>query len=159
MQHYDVAGWQPLMLVALLGAIVILAGIVLTGVQLVVSIRTRDQRRDLTGDPWDGRTLEWSTPSPPPAWNYSVLPSVNGLDAYWEAKKSPKSRRQNGPDPETISVPRNSPIGFVLAFFCRHDRLCIDLAYLVDGYCRIDRGSHNHSCPRLARFGRGRVHR
>jgi cytochrome o ubiquinol oxidase subunit 1 len=117
MQHYDVAGWQPLMLVALLGAIVILAGIVLTGVQLVVSIRTRDQRRDLTGDPWDGRTLEWSTPSPPPAWNYSVLPSVNGLDAYWEAKKSPKSRLQNGPDPETISIPRNSPIGFVLAFF------------------------------------------
>ncbi|UXN62290.1 cytochrome o ubiquinol oxidase subunit I [Phyllobacterium zundukense] len=117
MQHYDVAGWQPLMLVALLGAIVILAGIVLTIVQLFISIRTRDQRRDLTGDPWDGRTLEWSTPSPPPAWNYSVLPSVNGLDAYWEAKKSPKSHRQDGPDPETITVPRNSPIGFVLAFF------------------------------------------
>lgn len=117
MQHYDVAGWQPLMLVALLGAIVILAGIVLTGVQLVVSIRTRDQRRDLTGDPWNGRTLEWSTPSPPPAWNYSVLPAVDGLDAYWEAKKSRKSQRQNGPDPGTISVPRNSPLGFVLAFF------------------------------------------
>ena len=117
MQHYDVAGWQPLMLVALVGAIVILAGIVLTCVQLVVSIRTLEQRRDHTGDPWDGRTLEWSTPSPPPAWNYSVLPSVDGLDRFWEAKKSPKSRRQDGPYPETIAVPRNSPIGFVLAFF------------------------------------------
>jgi cytochrome o ubiquinol oxidase subunit I len=117
MQHYDVAGWQPLMLVALLGAIVILAGIVLTGIQLVVSIRTRDQRRDLTGDPWDGRTLEWSTPSPPPAWNFSILPSVSGLDAFWEAKANSESSVQNGPGLKSVAVPKNSPIGFVLAFF------------------------------------------
>ena len=159
MQHYDVAGWQPLMLVALLGAIVILAGIVLTGVQLVVSIRTRDQRRDHTGDPWDGRTLEWSTPSPPPAWNYSVLPSVDGLDPLLGSKEKsqiPPSRwSRSGNNRSSTQQPHRVRTGIL----CRHGRLCPDLAYLVDGYRRIDRGSHDHSCPRLARFGRGRVHR
>ena len=81
MQHYDDPTWQPLMLVALAGAVLIMVGIVLTVVQLVVSIRTRDSRRDLTGDPWNGRTLEWSTSSPPPAWNFAVLPTVEGTDA------------------------------------------------------------------------------
>ena len=66
MQHYDNVEWQPLMLVAAAGALVILAGILLMVLQLVVSIRTRDRRRDVTGDPWNGRTLEWSIPSPAP---------------------------------------------------------------------------------------------
>src|SRR5690242_12746887 len=64
MQHYPDVHWQPLMLVALSGAVLILFGIGLTVAQLVVSIRTRKGRRDLTGDPWNGRTLEWSTSSP-----------------------------------------------------------------------------------------------
>src|ERR1700730_7053553 len=69
MQHYSNMHWQPLMLVALAGAILILLGIALTGVQLAVSIRRRELNRDVTGDPWNARTLEWSTPSPPPAGN------------------------------------------------------------------------------------------
>ncbi|HVM95742.1 MAG TPA: cbb3-type cytochrome c oxidase subunit I, partial [Candidatus Acidoferrales bacterium] len=72
MQHYDDLSWQPWLIVAAIGALIILAGVVCQIVQLVVSIRTREQRRDLTGDPWNGRTLEWSTASPPPAWNYAV---------------------------------------------------------------------------------------
>ncbi|MGR9193505.1 cytochrome o ubiquinol oxidase subunit I [Rhizobium leguminosarum] len=118
MQHYADPGWQPLMLVALAGAVLILFGIVLTVVQLVVSIRTREQRRDLTGDPWGGRTLEWSIPSPPPAWNFAVLPTVNGTDAYWAMK-------QKGIQPlvadanayQAIEVPRSNPTGVFLAFF------------------------------------------
>jgi cytochrome o ubiquinol oxidase subunit 1 len=118
MQHYADPGWQPLMLVALAGAVLILVGIVLTVVQLVVSIRTRERRRDLTGDPWGGRTLEWSIPSPPPAWNFAVLPTVNGIDAYWAMK-------QNGIQPlvvdadgyDAIEVPRSNPTGVFLAFF------------------------------------------
>ena len=56
----------------------ILVGIVLQIAQLVVSIRQREELRDLTGDPWNGRSLEWSTPSPPPAFNFAVLPHVEG---------------------------------------------------------------------------------
>jgi cytochrome o ubiquinol oxidase subunit 1 len=115
MQHYSDLSWQPYLIVAEAGALVILIGILATVAQLVVSIRTRDQRRDLTGDPWDGRTLEWSTASPPPEYNFAVLPQVDSLDAFW-------SMKQRGPRlPEEhyqpIEMPRRSPNGFVTAFF------------------------------------------
>ncbi len=115
MQHYADLRWQPYLIVAEVGAIVIFGGIVATIAQLVVSIRTREARRDLTGDPWDGRTLEWSTSSPPPAYNFAVLPNVDSLDAFWAMK-------QRGPTAapeqyEPIEVPRNSANGFVTAFF------------------------------------------
>src|SRR6204780_4115181 len=86
MQHYADLSWQPYLIVAELGAVVIFGGIVATIAQLVVSIRTRDRRRDLTGDPWNGRTLEWSTASPPPVYNFAVLPRVDSLDAFWVMK-------------------------------------------------------------------------
>jgi cytochrome o ubiquinol oxidase subunit I len=117
MQHYGDLGWRPLMLVALAGAIVILAGIVLTVVQLWVSIRTRDRRRDETGDPWGGRTLEWSTASPPPSWNFATLPNVDGEDAYWAMKRRARTEGGVQQRPEAIMMPRNSPIGVVIAFF------------------------------------------
>jgi cytochrome o ubiquinol oxidase subunit 1 len=119
MQHYSNMHWQPLMLVALAGALLILLGIVLTGVQLAVSIRRRELNRDVTGDPWNGRTLEWSTPSPPPAWNFSQLPPVGRADAFWAMKQ----QRGTAPDRngqrtyEAIHIPRNNPTGFFLAFF------------------------------------------
>jgi cytochrome o ubiquinol oxidase subunit I len=115
MQHYADLSWQPYLIVAEVGALVILCGIVATVAQLVVSIRSREQRRDRTGDPWDGRTLEWSSTSPPPAYNFAVLPQVQSLDAFWAMK-------QRGPTVpadhyESIEVPSNSPNGFVTAFF------------------------------------------
>ena len=119
MQHYPEMGWQPLMLVALAGAVLILFGIALTVVQLVVSIRTRDQRRDLTGDPWNGRTLEWSIPSPPPPWNFGLLPQVEGTDVYWAMKQVSSGTRPNaaGDAYQPIHMPRNNPTGFFVAFF------------------------------------------
>jgi cytochrome o ubiquinol oxidase subunit 1 len=107
--------WQPLLLVAEAGAIVIFVGVLCQIAQLYVSIRTRESRRDLTGDPWNGRTLEWATSSPPPAYNYAVLPRVETIDAFWEMK-------QRGVSPvekvyESIHMPRNSPAGFIIAFF------------------------------------------
>jgi cytochrome o ubiquinol oxidase subunit 1 len=120
MQHYDVVSWQPWLLLAAGGAVIILAGIACQAVQLVVSIRAREQLRDVTGDPWNGRTLEWSTPSPPPAWNYAVLPQVGEIDAYWQAKQSPRGREARpaqAREYEAIDMPRNSPTGFITAFF------------------------------------------
>ena len=117
MQHYDNPEWQPLMLVAALGALVILVGILLMILQLIVSIRTRDQRRDLTGDPWNGRTLEWSMPSPAPAYNFAKLPEVESTDAFWEMKKHGETLEDELPQFAEIHMPRNSANGFVNAFF------------------------------------------
>ena len=115
MQHYDVAEWRPWLLVAAGGAVLIGVGVVLLIVQLVVSIRRRESLRDTTGDPWNGRTLEWATASPPPIYNFAELPEVSGDDAYWTTKKSARE----GPPPRygPIEVPRNTATGIVCAFF------------------------------------------
>jgi cytochrome o ubiquinol oxidase subunit I len=118
LQHYDVAAWHPWLLVAGVGALVILAGIVLQIMQLVVSIRDREQLRDVTGDPWNGRSLEWAVASPPPAFNFAVLPQIEGADAYWDVKqRALQGELDNEPAYEEIELPRNSPTGFICAFF------------------------------------------
>jgi cytochrome o ubiquinol oxidase subunit I len=121
MQHYADTSWQPLMLLAFAGAMVILAGMILTIVQLVYSIKTRDRRRDLSGDPWNGRTLEWSTSSPPPPYNFALLPQVEGIDAFWSVKHSGEARAAGdgggGVKYEPIVIPKGSPLGFATAFF------------------------------------------
>ncbi len=120
LQHYDVLAWRPWLLVAAAGVAIIFAGVVCQIVQLVVSIRAREELRDVTGDPWNGRTLEWSTASPPPAWNFAVLPQVSDIDAWWNAKKAMQAKQAvaaPAPAYRPIEVPKNSPIGFVNAFF------------------------------------------
>ena len=119
MQHYDRPEWYPWTLVAMAGALLILGGIILQVIQLFVSIRTRNQRREPTGDPWDGRTLEWSTPSPPPVFNFAVYPDVSGADPYWGMKQKARESMTLGDEPKytAIEIPRNTPTGFVAAFF------------------------------------------
>jgi cytochrome o ubiquinol oxidase subunit 1 len=116
MQHYADTSWQPLMVWAFAGAVVIFIGILLTIAQLVVSIRTRELRRDLTGDPYNGRTLEWSISSPPPAWNFAVLPSVSGPDAFWNAKRHRSTESAKSPF-RPLELPKPTPLGFFVAFF------------------------------------------
>jgi len=114
MQHYADLSWQPYMIVAELGAVVILCGIAATIAQLWISIRTRDSRRDLTGDPWNGRTLEWSTSSPPPAYNFARLPVVDSIDAFWVMKQ--RAGAEPADPAPAIEMPRNSANGFLTAF-------------------------------------------
>jgi cytochrome o ubiquinol oxidase subunit 1 len=119
MQHYDVAAWRPWLLIAAGGAAIILIGIILQIAQFVVSIRRREELRDETGDPWNRRSLEWATPSPPPAFNFAVLPNITGEEAYWGMKQRAlqQARLSEEPAYAEIEMPRNSPTGFICAFF------------------------------------------
>src|SRR5882757_603419 len=119
MQHYDRPEWYPWTLISMAGALLILCGIILQIVQLFVSIRTRERRREPTGDPWDARTLEWATPSPPPVFNFAVYPDVTGEEPYWGMKQAARDSMQLMAEPkyEAIEIPRNTPTGFVTAFF------------------------------------------
>jgi cytochrome o ubiquinol oxidase subunit 1 len=113
LERYDSPAWQPYLIVAELGAVAIMLGIVFQIVQLAVSIRDRAALCDTTGDPWDGRTLEWATTSPPAPYNFAVIPQVSGIDAFWTMKKAGTA----GLKParfHDIVMPDNSAAGFVL---------------------------------------------
>ena len=115
LNHYDNPAWTPYLQVALVGAVFILAGIGFLIAQIIVSIRDRKQNLDLTGDPWNGRTLEWSTSSPPPFYNFAVVPRADQLDAFHEAKKRglpPPPRKY-----EPIHMPRSSGVPFIVNVF------------------------------------------
>jgi cytochrome o ubiquinol oxidase subunit 1 len=116
MNTYDPSlGWQGLFIVAALGVALIGLGIAFQVLQLIVSIRQRGQNRDLTGDPWNGRTLEWSTASPAPVYNFALLPEVTGRDAFWAAKKS-RAKTEELPY-EDIHLPRSTGMGIFIAAF------------------------------------------
>ena len=116
MQHYDNPAWQPYFVVAFIGAAIILAGIGFTVLQIAVSIRNRDSNRDLTGDPWGGRTLEWSTSSPAPFYNFAVLPEVSELDQFWADKEHKRAYPRHAHYAD-IHMPRNTGVGVVMGGF------------------------------------------
>jgi cytochrome o ubiquinol oxidase subunit 1 len=101
--------------IAAFGAVLIACGIAAMLVQFAVSIRRRNDPalRDLTGDPWNGRTLEWATSSPPPAYNFAFTPVIHGLDA-WAEMKAAGAARPDAP-PRAIHMPRPTGAGVVLA--------------------------------------------
>ncbi len=119
LQHVNVVEWAPWLYAALAGVFVMALGVLAQITQLVVSIRNREALRDHTGDPWNGRSLEWSMASPPPVFNFAVLPDVTGEESYWGIKQAAIESQRLGPEPkyEAIEMPRNSPTGFVVAFF------------------------------------------
>lgn len=118
MDHYDVTGWQPLFIVAGIGALIIALGIGLQLLQLAVSIWQRKKNIDRTGDPWNGRTLEWSVPSPAPFYNFAVIPTVSTRDPFWELKQARKAGHLQKPPVYTdVVLPKNSGLGIIIAGF------------------------------------------
>lgn len=119
LQHINFEEWRPWLYVSVAGIVILVIGVICQVVQLVVSIRNRDRLRDTTGDPWDGRSLEWATPSPPPFFNFAVMPNVEGEEAYWGIKQKAIETQQLSPEPQyhPIEMPINSPVGIYTAFF------------------------------------------
>jgi cytochrome o ubiquinol oxidase subunit I len=116
--HYANLDFQPYLITAAIGAGLILIGILAMLIQLYVSIKNRHALRDKTGDPWNGRTLEWSVSSPAPFYNFAVLPTVTGLDQLWIEKEENNGRRKIGPQAyQAIHMPKNTPAGFIIAMF------------------------------------------
>ena len=116
MNHYAEPAWQPWLIVALVGALVIACGIGALFVQLYVSVRDRAENRDVTGDPWDARSLEWSTASPAPFYNFAHVPRITSLEQHWDDKQ----RKRAGLRPqkyEDIHMPRNTSAGVVISAF------------------------------------------
>ncbi|TLX61082.1 cytochrome o ubiquinol oxidase subunit I [Stutzerimonas nosocomialis] len=116
LSSFDVPEWRPFLMLELVGVALILIGVCAQAAQLVVSYRNRETLRDVTGDPWNGRTLEWSTSSPPPFYNFAEQPEVDDLDAYWGMKERGVSTAIRS-DYKKIHMPRNTSAGLVLAGF------------------------------------------
>jgi cytochrome o ubiquinol oxidase subunit 1 len=116
LSHFDDPSLQIWFQIAAFGAALIFLGISCFIVQIIVSIRRRAQLRDVTGDPWDGRTLEWSTSSPPPAYNFAFTPIVHDNDAWTDMKNNRYARPLEGFIP--IHMPKNTGAGFVIAMLC-----------------------------------------
>ena len=110
--HFDDPSLQIWFVIAAFGAVLILFGILSMIVQFVVSIRNREALRDLTGDPWNGRTLEWSTASPPPDYNFAFTPVIHDLDAWSDMKKRGYARPLQGY--RAIHMPKNTATGVIL---------------------------------------------
>ena len=120
LNHYDAStGWHPLLVIAAVGTAIIALGILLTVVDLVTSIINRNKNLDTTGDPWDGRTLEWSTSSPPPMYNFAFTPHVHDTDPFWDEKQEIAKSREKPQKRkyEDIHMPRNTGVGFIAAGF------------------------------------------
>ncbi len=135
LNHYDLStSWHPLLLVAALGTGIIALGVVFQVLQVIVSIKNRHQNQDTSGDAWNGRTLEWSIPSPPPFYNFAKTPIVTARDQFWEDKyqhlnnslnidhesfdhKNATLNNNTTIQYEDIHMPKNTASGIVIAGF------------------------------------------
>lgn len=114
LDHYDAStGWQPFYVMMLIGGIIIMIGVALQVAQILASVIEKRRLRDTTGDPWDGRTLEWATASPPSFYNFTVIPKVTTRDAFFEMKQNGVPKRSY----EDIHIPKNTASGIYISIF------------------------------------------
>jgi cytochrome o ubiquinol oxidase subunit 1 len=114
LDHYEAStGWQPLFVLMLIGGCIIVLGTILQIVQIFASIIQRHKLYDPTGDPWDGRSLEFATVSPPPFYNFTVIPKVKSFDTFWETKHHEPAK----PAYEDIMIPKNTAAGIYISIF------------------------------------------
>ena len=107
----------PFLAVAAFGTALVAVGVLCQFVQFYVSIRDREQNQDVTGDPWDGRTLEWATSSPPPFYNFAIIPKGDELDAFWYQKERGEHDINKEVEYERIHMPKNTPTGMYVSFW------------------------------------------
>ena len=120
LNHYDNPAWHPWMIIAWVGAVLVAIGIAHQLLQLYVSVRDRNlpENRDLTGDPWGGRTLEWSMSSPPPSYNFAIIPHVSELDEFAHLKETGRETVDVANTKYTdIHMPSNTSAGVFIGFF------------------------------------------
>lgn len=110
---YDNLEWQPYMIMAAIGTVIIGFGVLSQVMQIVVSFKKRHELKDATGDAWDGRTLEWAIASPPPEYNFAVIPVVGDIDAFWEMKENGTAYKHY-PVYADIHMPKKSPLGVII---------------------------------------------
>lgn len=118
LDHYDPSlGWQGLFMVAGFGFIIICIGAAFQVLQIIISIK--DRKKNIAGnDPWNAHTLEWATASPPPSYNFAVIPTVTGTDAFWEMKKVTGDGLQvTSKKYEDIVMPKNTAMGIYISGF------------------------------------------
>jgi cytochrome o ubiquinol oxidase subunit 1 len=114
LDHYDAStGWQPFFIVMFLGGLVIALGVALQLAQILASFIQKRKLFVPNGDPWDGRTLEWATASPPQYYNFTVIPEVTSIDDFWESKKHEPKKIVY----EDIHMPKNTAAGIYISAF------------------------------------------
>jgi cytochrome o ubiquinol oxidase subunit I len=113
LDHYEAStGWNPIFILVGIGALIILCGGCIQLFGLFLSIKNRKKNVDTSGDPWNARTLEWSIPSPPPIYNFAIIPTVDQLDPLWAIKRGQAPKPRN--DYEDIYLPKNTPMGLII---------------------------------------------
>lgn len=117
LDHYTDPAWQPFFITSAIGVCIIGLAALTQVWQVIVSFKEKDNNLDTTGDPWDGRTLEWATKSPPPVYNFAIIPTVTDRDAFWENKQL-ATRNSQPVIYEDITMPKNTAMGIYVSGFC-----------------------------------------